>query len=176
MEFLEGDKIDLRILSDEDFRGPYLRGINSQQFDQFTDHALFPKNEAALREYSLIKAKNKDLWLGIFNKSNQKHVGNIELSQITAIHRKALYAILLWDGHGQGFALEASQLIIDYGFERLNLQRIELYVHEENSKAISLYERLGFKKEGILRNSFIRKDRTYNVHVMGLLKEEFKRQ
>lgn len=174
MEFIEGEKVVLRVPDGDDFRGAYLKGINAQEFDQFTDHALYPKDEAALKAYAQAKKNNKDLWLGIYDKAAKKHVGNIELSNISQVHRKALYAILLWDGHGQGLANEASRLIIQFGFDRLNLQRIELYVHDKNEKAISLYERLGFKKEGTLRQAFQKQGQFYDLHVMGLLKEEYK--
>jgi RimJ/RimL family protein N-acetyltransferase len=48
------------------------------------------------------------------------------------------------DVWGSGYAREAMQLLLQFGFERLNLNRIWLVVRTENARAVRLFKRLGF--------------------------------
>jgi RimJ/RimL family protein N-acetyltransferase len=63
--------------------------------------------------------------------------------------------------------------VIDYGFCHLNLHRVHLTVLKTNDRAISLYEKLGFKTEGILRDEQFRDGRYVDVIVMGILENEW---
>jgi ribosomal-protein-alanine N-acetyltransferase len=52
---------------------------------------------------------------------------------------------------GQGIMTEALIAIIDFGFQKMKLNRIELLVMPRNKRSIGLAGKLGFKKEGVLR-------------------------
>ena len=74
------------------------------------------------------------------------YVGNIYLTDIK--EGKATYHIFIGDKNywGKGVAKEASKLIIQYGFEKLQLQEINLKVNKQNKRACSLYNSLGFQE------------------------------
>lgn len=74
------------------------------------------------------------------------YVGNIYLTNIG--NNNAEYQIFIGnkDYWGKGIAKKASQLIIDYGFSKLGLDKIELQVRPVNQSAMKLYHRLGFKE------------------------------
>lgn len=74
---------------------------------------------------------------------------------------------------GRGLGKEALQLLLDFGFYELNLDRIQLYVIAYNEAAINLYEGLGFIKEGTLRKFILRDGDRYDLLVYGLLEEEW---
>ncbi len=171
--FLDGDRIFLRPLETDDIGGNYLEGINSQVLDIYTEHAQFPHNKFNLVEYAESKWKSGDIWLGIFLKPDNKHIGNIELSDIDYIHSKAKFQIILWLEHKNGHAFEAGKLLISFAFGKLNMNRIELGVNENNLPAIKLYKKLGFQQEGVLREAFIRNAEKSNSIAMGLLRNDF---
>jgi diamine N-acetyltransferase len=54
----------------------------------------------------------------------------------------------------------------------MNLQRIELTVLSTNARAIRAYEKVGFRREGVLRRSGFRSGAHTDDHIMGLLAEE----
>jgi len=62
--------------------------------------------------------------------------------------------------------------IMGYFFDRLKLRRMTAMLADDCQTAIKLVERLGFKKEGTLRNALLRDGAYLNVHLFGLLKEE----
>lgn len=76
---------------------------------------------------------------------------------------------------GKGYGTETMRLLLKYGFENLNFHRIQLNVLEFNDKAIALYEKCGFKKEGIFREFVLRDGKRYNLLLYGLLKSEWEK-
>ncbi len=74
------------------------------------------------------------------------YVGNIYLTDIN--DGNANYHIFIGDKSywGKGIAKSASKLIIDYGFNELDLKCIYLRVKRPNSSAIHLYQSLGFQE------------------------------
>jgi len=61
-----------------------------------------------------------------------------------------------------------------YGFDMMNLHRIELDVHDWNPRALRVYEKVGFRKEGVIRDGMFRMGRWHDLVCMSLLKGELK--
>jgi len=74
---------------------------------------------------------------------------------------------------GCGYGEEALKLTIEFGFEELNFHRIQLTVLEYNEPAIKLYEKLGFKREGVYREFIHRDGRRYDMYLYGILRSEW---
>ena len=73
----------------------------------------------------------------------------------------------------KGFGTEATRLICEYGFFFRNLHSIKVEVHEYNREALRVYERLGFKTVGRLREANLLNNRRYDEIIMDLLRSEF---
>ena len=69
-------------------------------------------------------------------------------------------------------AREATGLIIRHAFQTLNFNRLWLHVFEYNARGIRVYEKLGFRIEGRLRQDTFREGRYWDTLVMGVLREE----
>lgn len=74
---------------------------------------------------------------------------------------------------GQGYGTEATRLVLRYAFHELNLKRVYMDVYDFNTRAIRSYEKAGFTHEGTKRQALFRDGRYHDVHVMGMLREEF---
>ena len=105
-----------------------------------------------------------------------RHVGNVVLDQFDTHLQTARIFIYIGEpcARGQGIASAALRMAIARGFEQHKLYRIWLTVHERNARAISLYEKLGFRHEGVLRDDFILRGERVNAILMGMLRSEFK--
>ena len=156
--FLVGKKISLRKLTVQDAKSKnYLEAANSQKTTRFLEGVgIFPKTIKELELYINQESQNQSsLLMGIFKLKNQCHVGNIHISRINLIHRNANYGIMLFDKfHGKGYAYEASSLLISHCFSRIGLKRISMHCTIKNKAAIRLYERLGAREEGTLKQAF----------------------
>lgn len=74
---------------------------------------------------------------------------------------------------GQGIGRDAFELLLNYAFNELNFHRLSLRVFSFNRRAITLYKKLGFKEEGIMREAFYRSGQWHDIHMMGILKGEY---
>jgi RimJ/RimL family protein N-acetyltransferase len=77
------------------------------------------------------------------------------------------------DVHGRGYGSEATSLLVQYGFEDLNLKRIEADVGAFNDASQELLESLGFEREGARRNAAYYRGDYYDMLTYGLLREEW---
>lgn len=74
----------------------------------------------------------------------------------------------------QGYMYEAVEMLLEIGFEVLDLRRIMAMHMDDNIACQHLLVRLGFVKEGILREAVMRKDEALNMHLYSLLKREWR--
>jgi diamine N-acetyltransferase len=118
---------------------------------------------------------SKEIRLAICLLENKEHIGNVNLTSINWINRSAEFSIMIGNKNqwGKGLGKEATILILKYGFEELNLNRIYLTVRNDNEKAIRLYREIGFTQEGILRNSIYKNNKYVDVVIMSILRNEF---
>ncbi|ENJ8716247.1 spermidine N1-acetyltransferase [Listeria innocua] len=89
-------------------------------------------------------------------------VGLVELMEIDYIHRRAEFQIIIdpkFQGHG--YAVSATKLAMKYAFHVLNPHKLYLVVDKVNEKAIHVYEKVGFIREGELIDEFF-VDGTYH--------------
>ena len=102
-------------------------------------------------------------------------VGWCALVQVDAVGRRATLAAMIGekDRRSQGLGRDALRLLLDYGFNVLNLNSIELTVHESNAQAIACYERLGFQTIGRKREARIHGPLKEDTLLMDLLASEF---
>ena len=173
--FLVGKKLYLRPLESHDLKGSYLDWLNDYAVTRYLEVGIFPTTKEALAQYLEAVAKHPmNVMLAIVDRATDRHIGNIKLGPVNLIHRHAELGILIGEKAfwGRGYAREAIDLVLDYGFSRLNLHKIQLGVHADHAEAIQLYERLGFTREGLLRQHLFR-DGTYRDKALyGLLREE----
>ncbi|TPG88166.1 N-acetyltransferase [Brevibacillus laterosporus] len=111
----------------------------------------------------------------IIDKESESSIGIVSLIQIDYKNRNAECIIDIGEKAywGKGYGTEALKLLLDYAFLELNLHRVSLRVFSFNKKAIALYERMGFKHEGILREYIFRDGKWSDVFHMGILQREY---
>ncbi|MGH9905645.1 MAG: GNAT family N-acetyltransferase, partial [Pyrinomonadaceae bacterium] len=103
-------------------------------------------------------------------------IGSCQLHSISAIHRSAELQIRIGqrEDRGKGYGTEAVKLLLVHAYRDLNLHRVQVHVFSENVPAIRLYEKVGFKREGVLRNAVVIDGKTLDVLIMSVLSSEYK--
>ncbi len=106
---------------------------------------------------------------------NDKFIGHCGLFDIDSINRRArLYIVIgeqAYQNNGNG--REAVALLVDYGFNLLNLNSIMIDVFAFNARAMKCYQKVGFRPIGVLRQSRIIGGEKLDVIMMDILAEEF---
>ena len=102
-------------------------------------------------------------------------VGYVQLALIDYDERRAAVGILVGEKNlwGHGIGKTALRILLDYAFTVRNLERIYAEVYGFNLRSLRLMERVGFQKEGILRQHEIHNGARQDMHFFGMLKAEF---
>lgn len=112
----------------------------------------------------------------IIDAQKDKMIGTIGLHKIDNINRTATLGIFIGnrDYWSKGYGTEAIQLLLDFGFNYLNLKNIDLAVMEFNQRAVKCYEKCGFKEIGRRRKCKFINGKYYDSILMDILAEDFK--
>jgi RimJ/RimL family protein N-acetyltransferase len=129
----------------------------------------------AIREWIECRGKvSDDLVWAIADRETNSCLGHAGLYQIDHRVRACEFGILIGDPSrwGKGIGKEATSAIIAYGFDELNMNRIGLSVIASNTRAVRLYEGLGFVREGLKRQAQYRACGYLDVILMSILRSE----
>lgn len=102
----------------------------------------------------------------------------VNLHGIDPINRSAFLGIVIGEKEywSRGYGTEAITLILDYGFNILNLHSVGLGVIAFNEQAIACYKKVGFKEAGRKRESKFMFGKPHDVVLMDVLAGEFQSQ
>jgi [ribosomal protein S5]-alanine N-acetyltransferase len=172
--FLETSRLYLYQLTKDFCNENYNTWLHDKEVNRFLDTGDFPLSVSDLETY-VEKTHSNTIFLAIVIKESNKHIGNIKIESIDFKNGIADYGIMMGDKKewGKGYAKEASLVVLDHCFSRLNLRKITLAVVEDHKNAVELYKKIGFKIEGLLvKHSYFNGDfrNTYN---MALFKDNF---
>lgn len=174
--FSEGSRVLLRPLERSDLNERYLSWLNDPEVTRYTETGIFPTTAEDLENYYRgVSGSKNDVMLAVIDKKSGQHVGNVKLGPIHWVHHCATFGILIGDKEfwGKGFGLEATRLMVEYGFYRLNLHRIDLGVFADHEAAVRCYEKAGFKVEGRMREDLCLDGKYKDRLWMGLLRSEY---
>ncbi len=177
VNILRGERIRLTAVDKDDL--PAIGGwFEDAGFARLFDATpAAPKSKAALSQWLEDMQNDKSGFLfGIRPVDGQTLLGYAELDGILWSNGTAWLGLGLGerDNWGQGYGAEAAQLVLNFAFNELNLRRVQLTVFSYNERAIALYEKLGFVREGVYREYLQRDGRLHDMILYGLLRREWR--
>lgn len=175
--FLVGENIYLRRIIPDDLEKQYFSWLNDQEVMRWMQHGLFPNNpDKMLSFYNSMANSVSDILLAIVLKDGDRHIGNIGLHKIHTIFRSAEIGILIGekDCWGNGYGEEAVSLVAEHAFLRLNLHRVFAGAVVQNKGSIKMFEKAGFRKEGIAREAYFCQGQYYDCVNLSLLQSEWR--
>jgi [ribosomal protein S5]-alanine N-acetyltransferase len=114
------------------------------------------------------------LRLGLETKIDSKLIGHCSLFKWDKGCRRAEVGYGMASGAwGKGYMHEALTALLNYGFEEMQLNRVEADIDPRNVASAKSLERLGFQKEGFLRERWIVEDEVSDSAIYGLLRKEW---
>ncbi|MEV8372369.1 GNAT family protein [Kribbella sp. NPDC056861] len=150
---LQGELVELRPITEDDY--PALQvAMDDPEVARFTGSRGEIGEEAARKWYRSRGEQTDRLDLAIVDLASGGVVGEAVLNEWSPEDESCNFRILIGAaGQGRGLGTEATRLIVGYGFEQLELHRIELGVYAFNPRAQRAYEKAGFVVEGIRRDA-----------------------
>ena len=108
-------------------------------------------------------------------KGDYHFVGTCGFANLEAAHTRAELGYVLSRGYwGRGFASEAVQAMIGFGFENMGLNRIEACCIAENVASTRVMEKAGMTHEGTLRQRELIKGAYRDIKLYAILKSEYR--
>ena len=165
----------------------FFTAINKDSIQQLMEWRNKPELRKYFREYREISDSMQESWyknrvlnndkqvdFEIHDIESKKLIGHCGLSYINWVNRTAELAIYIGDTNFRngGYGKDSLSLLMEYGFNTLNLNRVWCEVFSNNA-AIEVYRKFGFVDEGKLRQHHYDDGQYIDCFILGLLKHEW---
>lgn len=166
----------------------FLRGVERDDLDRCHAWMSDPDLRATLAQrYPMSLAREADwveratrgqdpseMTFAICMADTGRHIGNCGLEAIDRDNRTATLGILIGeaDCRGKGLGEDAVRALCRFAFDEMDLHKIRLDAYAFNARAIRTYERVGFRREGLLRDEAYRAGQRVDMVRMGLVRGE----
>jgi len=170
---LIGEKCYLSPISMDDVE-KYTEWVNDLEVGQFVLFSAAVIGVDKERKF-LEKLMQNSVTFAIIEKDTNKVIGNCGLYEVNEVHRRASFGIFIGEKNfwSRGIGTEATALVLDYGFNILNLKSIDLEVVEYNHRGIRCYEKIGFKFVGRRREYMYMAGAYHDTLIYDILANEF---
>lgn len=172
---IESERLLLRLVAEADL--PALLEVNGDDtVTRFLPYATWNSLADAHAWYQRmcdLQAAGSALQFVVIDKRTERAIGTCLLFQLDQASARAEIGYALGQAHwGQGIMQEALAALIGCAFGEMALRRLEAQVDPRNEASGRLLLRLGFTREGLLRQRWITKGQACDVEVYGLLRQE----
>lgn len=116
-----------------------------------------------------------EAYLMVVKKANNKEIGFIRVNWLTSRSRNVWLRMIIGDKNswGKNYAADALHSFLEWLFYELNVHRITCETYATNKRAIRFFEKMGFKREGIIREAHYIDGQYHDIISFGLLEREF---
>lgn len=142
----------------------YMTGTNSNfSLEQIQSHIENINNDSSRYDFAICL------------KSNNEMIGELSILDIDEKNKKAGFRISMnaISLTGKGYGTEAIKIVLSFVFEQLQLNRLQLEVFSHNLRGIRAYEKVGFVKEGVLRQALYYNNAYSDEIIMAILKSGY---
>ncbi len=176
---MEGKLVRLRAYEKSDLDAA-MKWVNDEEVTDLLGGEMLAYPVSSLAEAKFIDAaanpsdRHKDF--AIETLAERRYIGAISFNVIDWRNRSAGLGIVIGDKSlwGNGYGTDAMRVLMRLAFDEMNLHRLWLHVHDSNKRAITSYQKCGFKHEGALREDRFYRGRHYDTIVMGILESEYR--
>ena len=156
---------------------------DSQQLLDWRNNQNFRKHFREYRDLNMAQQEHwfeekviKDdttLMFSIKRNEDNELLGCCGFVYINWVHRHADLSLLIgWNDtyiDKKGYAEESCQLLLEYGFNELSLNKIWMDIYEFDNKKKTLYEKLGFSQDGLLRQNYWFDGKWWDSRILSIL-------
>ena len=176
MTELSSERLLFRTLTEHDVTERYVAWLNDPEVNRYleTRFALQTLDSCSQFVAAMNRDPNSHLF-GIFEKHNDRHIGNIKLGFIKPHHGSGQLSLLIGEKScwGAGYATESVRRLTGWGLTELGLERVEAGCYDENLASLRAFLKVGYSIEGYFRKSVAIDGRRIGCFWMGILRSEF---
>lgn len=144
--------------------------INNKNNNTFLHYDLPLEYCKTLKWYENKKLSNR---IDCTIRYNNEVCGFIGLINIDYINKKAEYYICIdYNYSGKNIGVISSLMLLDYAFSKLKINKVYLFTEIDNSKAQYIFEKIGFHREGLLKDDIFYNGKMISRYVYGIWKKD----
>jgi RimJ/RimL family protein N-acetyltransferase len=174
----DGELVRLRALEMSDL-DDILKFYNTLELRQFLGPPI--ARSRRYMEQWLLKVsiwnpwRDGHLYLAVEEKKTKDFLGIARIEDVTLPHNRAEVGISIYnpERRGKGYGTDAMLVLLRVGFHILGLNSIYLDTMEDNDRSIQVYEKIGFKRVGLLRETEFMNGAHKGLLIMDILRKEF---
>lgn len=171
MIILESDNFYLRNITLDDCNENYLSWMNDSEINRFLESRFSVHSIDSLKSFvNSMNDSDNNFLFAIIDKCSDKHIGNIKLGNVHPVHKYADIGLIIGDKSywNKGIATKAIGIICEYAFQELNLRKVFAGVYETNIGSIKAFEKNGFKRAYVKRDTYFFEDKYIDAIVFEL--------
>ena len=176
LEPIDGERVRVRLLARSDL--PALHEVNGDEaVTRLLPYATWTSPadaDAWFERMAKIQATGLAVQLVVADKASDRAIGTALLFRLDEGSARAELGYALGRAHwGRGLMHEALGALLERAFGAMALRRIEAEVDVRNAASARVLQRLGFSREGLLRQRWVSKGEAKDVEIFGLLRHEW---
>lgn len=175
---LTGEKIYLKPFLQKDLNDRYISWFNDRVVCRDNSHGdpnnPYDRSKATVYVHFIETSKDAYVFAIRWNE-NSKHIGNAALSSIDWTKKSGMVTIIIGEKEywGKGVGTEVYQLLLEFGFHDLGLERITSGQTTRNVAMIKVCEHVGMKKQGLSDKKLIKDGETLGIIEYAMTKNEY---
>ena len=177
MPRLIGSRIMLREYQSEDFAS--IRSwVNDAQVTRYLSTRFWaPQTTVDTQGFlsRMVQSSHNAFNYVIADAQYGRYIGQLDMFRVDWRLRQGEIGMVIAgaEDRGRGYGTEALELLAEFAFNSLGLERIELEVHMENAAALRCYQKAGFTLEGVKRHAYYNDGRFADLGMMSILREDW---
>lgn len=174
--FISGEKTAYVAVVEEDFTERLRRWRNDPDVTRHLFQGVLPSTADELKaEYEQLINSPNDVVLAMLDKETGTRIGVTGYYDINWIARHGELRTVIGEKEfwGKGYGTEMMEVMIAFGFSRLNLNKMRSGVNANNTAAIRYHSRLKIQQEGLFRQYQYRDGKFIDAAMFGVLRDEF---
>lgn len=175
IQFLLGERVYARPIEQEDIDLFYKKALWDPEGRRLTGTQTFFSRKGVQDWFEKFSLDQGRIDLLICLRETDEAIGEMAMLDIDHLNQNAIVRISIFNQAywGNGYGTEALKLLVKYGFNNLNLNRIGLDVFAYNDRALKSYKKIGFQEEGRVREALFYDGAFHDSIIMGILRSEF---
>jgi RimJ/RimL family protein N-acetyltransferase len=173
---LRGERIWLRPLEERDMPA-FVAGVNDTEVGGLAGYGMPMSVEQAkewLKHTGEKGHRGEGHFFAVCELGDDRFIGTVWLKDINLHFGSGELAIFMDHDHiGAGWGTDAQRALLSFAFVNLGLERVFLTVYASNERAVRSYEKLGFRREGVMRRSWRGPRGLEDSLLMAILREEW---
>ena len=177
MPRLIGQQVMLREYQAEDI-APMRTWVNDETVTRYLSTRFWaPQTTVDTQEFlsRMMQSSHNAFNYVIADAQDGRYIGQLDMFRVDWRLRQGEIGMVIAgaEDRGRSYGTEALELLAEFAFNSLGLERIELEVHMENAAALRCYQKAGFTLEGVKRHAYYNDGRFADLGMMSILREDW---